>query len=360
MTRAPLSLLAALAVGAAGCTPAGAEPDVAPMPDLTPPVEAGARVEVARLGPAGVQLTLDLPGEVAGHKDVLLSAALGGLVEDVKVETGDVVSKGQVLFTVDRAPYAAQVAQAEAQLQLATAELGRVTKMGDLGVPAELDARTAQVAIAEAGLRLARSQLDRAVVRSPIDGVIAGISVDAGEVVAPGSPVARVVQLDPIKVSLSVSDRDVVALRPGMDARVATPARGLVRMGTVSNIGQAADLSTRSFLVEIELPNPDHLLLPGMIAKVEVDRPVADGAIVIPQDWLVTKVDGYGVFVAEGETARWRTVTLGDVVRGQVVVASGLQLDERVVMTGQHELVDGDKLLIAREGACCADGRATF
>jgi membrane fusion protein (multidrug efflux system) len=349
------SLLAVLLLA---CSTPGEQ--VAPMPELSEPEDPGARVEIARLNPSGLQLDLELPGEVSGFRDVLLASPMGGLVKAVHVDLGDAVSENEVVVAVDHGALSAQLLQAEAQLALAQAELARTTQMGDLAVGAETDARKAQVAIAEAGVQLVKSQLAHAVVRSPIAGVVVGRNIDPGEFAAPGTPLLRVVQLDPVKISISVSDRDVVALQPGLPAQVTTAALGDLRMGTVRSIGQAADLSTRSFLVEVEVPNPDKKLLPGMIAKVKVGRGLGEGALVIPQDWLVTRLDGYGVFVAEGETARWRQVTLGDIVRGQVVVQSGLQSGDRVVMTGQHDLVEGDKLLVSREGTCCADGRAQF
>jgi multidrug efflux pump subunit AcrA (membrane-fusion protein) len=207
-------------------------------------------------------------------------------------------------------------------------------------------------------------------------GLIEDVRVAAGDTVSKGATLvtvdravavarlteakASLVQTDPVKVTLSVADRDVVALEQGLAARVETPASGTLLSGTVSHVAPVADLSTRSFLVEVEVPNPDGLLLPGMIARVEVSRQLADDVVLLPQEWLVTKLDGYGVFVIEEEVARWRPLELGEVVRGQVVVEKGVTIGDKVVVVGQHDLVDGDPVDIAREGTCCVDGRPTF
>lgn len=343
------------------CSQAGAEQQ-AVLAALQEQATAGreARVEVVVLQPTEASLRLELPGEVVGSQDALLASALGGLVEEVRVEAGDAVRKGEALVVVDRATHAAELARAEASLAQAQADLRRIDALGDLGAPAQRESLATNVALAEAVVQGARTRAERAVIRAPFDGVVGAVAVDPGEAVAPGGPAVRLVALDPVHVVLSVSDRDVVALAPDLPARVRTAARADLRAGRVAHVGPVADLSTRSFLVEVEVPNPGHTLLPGMIAVVEVDRTLEAGAVVLPQEWLVTRLDGYGAVVLEGSTARWREVTLGQVVRGQVVVTAGLSIGDRVVVTGQQSLVDGDPVIVSREGRCCEDGRPVF
>ncbi|MCB9680109.1 MAG: efflux RND transporter periplasmic adaptor subunit [Alphaproteobacteria bacterium] len=352
-----VTVLAALAL--AGCQSGPTPEQLAQVAAMVPDVDA-TRVEVATVRPSTASLTLNLPGEIEGWNDSLLAAGNGGIVDEVRVSEGDDVAKGDVLVVIDGDLYRAQLAQAEAQLSQARADLDRAKALGEYAVDAEVSRLTTQVAVAETSVRMARIQVDRAVLRAPFAGTVGTIGVDVGEMAGMGSPAVRLVQLDPIKVTLSVSDRDVVALRTDMAARVSTHAVSGIRQGTISHISPVADLQTRSFVVEVRVPNPDHDLLPGMIAQVEVDRTVGQDAVVLPQDWIVTKLDGYGVFVAEDGVAHWREVTLGDVVRGQIVVTSGVSPGDRVVMVGQHDLVDGDPLIIARDGFCCEDGRAVY
>ena len=132
-------------------------------------------------------------------------------------------------------------------------------------------------------------------------------------------------------------------------------------MGKVAHIEPAADLKTRSFKVEVEVPNPAGNLRPGMIATVDFKSAVTDKQMIIPQDFLVTKLDANGVFVVDGDDiARWRPLELGAVVTDQVVVEAGLKAGERIVIVGHRGLADGDALLIAREGECCSNGRVVF
>lgn len=344
---------------AAACADGQAAAELAKLEAMAPDPDA-TRVEVAELTPSTATLTMELPGEVSGSQDAMLAAAQGGLVEDVRVEAGERVAKGDVLVVIDRDIYAAQVAQAEAQRDQAQAELERTEALGDLATGAERSNVETQVRVAEANLRIARAQLNRTTIRAPFAGTVGLLGVEVGEMANPGAPVARLVDLDPVEIDLSVSDRDVVALREGLEATVEINAVAGQRTGTVKRISPVADLSTRSFLVEVSVPNPERDLLPGMIAKVEVEREVASEAIVVPQDWVLTRTAGYGMFVVDDGVAHWRDVTLGDVIRGQIVVTSGVAAGDRVVMVGQHDLVDGDRVLVAREGRCCVDGRPVY
>ncbi|MEM1415583.1 MAG: efflux RND transporter periplasmic adaptor subunit, partial [Myxococcota bacterium] len=153
---------------------------------------------------------------------------------------------------------------------------------------------------------------------------------------------------------------------PGAEVRVHIGAMGTERAGRVAFIHPAADLQTRAFEVEVEVPNPDGALLPGMIAQVEVSQPLGAERPVIPQHVLVTRLEGNGVFVAEpgdeegAATARWRPVRVEAVVRDQIVVASGLEAGDHVVVVGHRELAEGDELLVTREGRCCTGGRVTY
>jgi membrane fusion protein (multidrug efflux system) len=318
------------------------------------------RVEVAAIRPSDARIELQLPGEVEGTRDALLAAALGGYVERVNIENGSEVRRGQVLVQVDAATHRARLAQTRVELDAAARELTRATRLGDALPRAQLDAAESRHAAALAAERTAALMVSRASIKAPFDGVVSGIAVEVGEVAPPGAPVLRLVNLDSVKVSISVSDRDVVALREGMEAAVTTEARAGVHTGSIVHIDPAANLRTRAFTVEVSVDNPDRSLMPGMIANVRIAEAVASGQVVVPQDWIVTRRDGNGVFLSDHGIAQWRPVQLGSVVGDQVVIAAGVAEGDRVVVAGHRELVDGDPLLIAREGTCCTDGRVTF
>lgn len=371
-TRAPtapagtgLALLLALAVLPAACTAQGqaAEPDAAPVearPAATPPAAQATWVETAVMATTDATLRLSLPGEVEGFREASLASAQGGFIESVRPQVGDEVREGELLAKVDTALYHARQGQTKAELSAAKRELARVQKIQSIVARAELDQAKTRVDTAKATQRVADLQTKRASITAPFAGVISERNAERGEVASPGMPLLTLVQLDPIKVTLAVSDRDVVSLRTGAEVEVRTDAQSQPLQGTILRINPVADPESRAFAVEVEVPNPERRLLPGMIARVSLEQPVATGALVIPQSFLVTRRTDNGVFVVEDGVAHWRTLELGAVVHDQVVVSGGLQPGEEVVVVGQRSLAEGDHVIVSRKGHCCEDGRVTF
>lgn len=338
--------------------PPGAEAE--PRSVTAPPRSRQTRVETATLEPSTAALRVTVPGEVEAARDAQLAAPMGGFIERVSVKVGQAVEKGEALVFVDTATHIARKNQALVDLKAAEVELARARKLGDSIPGQELDAREYDVARAKAALRVARVAASRTIVRAPFSGTVVSVDAERGEVAPAGAPLVRVVTLDPMEVSVSLSDRDVVALKPGMPAKVVLDARSGSIDGKLVRIAKAADLDTRAFEAVVEVPNPNHQLLPGMIATVSLGRSVSEGKIVISQDWLVTGIDKVGVYVNAKGVARWRDVKLGPVVRNQVIVEQGLSGGDEVVVTGHRELSDGDRLLVSRSGKCCTDGRVVW
>ena len=324
------------------------------------PQSPGTRVEVVRLENTDAQLDLRLPGEITGSRDATLASAAGGFVEGVYVKRGEYIQKGTVIARINSSVFAAQLEQAEAQLSLVTSELERVEALGDLATASQLQAARTQMEVARANARLAEVSASRSAIRAPFDGTVTQIDLEVGEVLGPTAPVARLVKLDPVHVTVSVNDRDVGVLHEDMSVKISVDAVAGMFNGRVTSIDRAADLNTRTFLAEIAVENAQGRLLPGMIATAAIQAEVSAGSIVLPQDWLVTSRNGLGVFLDDEGTARWRPVVAGTVVHDQVVVQSGLATGDRVVSIGHRDLADGDPLLISREGVCCTNGRAVF
>jgi membrane fusion protein (multidrug efflux system) len=347
-----------LALLATACNTAGATPP-SPTAERTVPDARATRVEVATIQPSAPTLELSLPGEVEGQRDARLAAPRGGYIESVHVKVGDKVRKGQVLVHVDTSTQSAVLSQTRVELETAEREYHRAQALGDAIPSAEVDAAESRWLAAKAAIGSQSVAVSRSVITAPFAGVVVEVDAEVGEV-AGVQPLVRVVQLQPAKVTVSVSDRDVVALREGMTARITTEALSAPFTGELKRIRKAADLSTRTFTAEIEVPNVDQQLLPGMIATVALTAPIEGKGLVVSQDWLVTRGDDVGVFVERDGVARWHPVTLGPLVRTQVLVTSGLAPGENLVITGHRELADGDPLLVMRKGACCTKGRVVF
>lgn len=353
-------LLPILIAGALSCGGGEDEPVTLRDGGSATVARTGVRVEVVELIPSTAKMEMSLLGSVEASRDAMLSTTRGGYVESVLVKAGDQVSKGALLANVDSELHRVLLEQAAAQFDLSEAEYKRAVGLGDLIAESQLQAVETQMAVARAGLNQAQLHLARAQVRAPFSGQVGSVHVESGEVVGPGRPVIRLVALRKVKVRLNVADRDVVSLRKGMPVKIRLQAVSERFEGKISSIAPVADLDTRSFQVEVTVDNLNRNLLPGMIARVELGRDMAQSAVLIPQDWIVTGIEEQGVYLANGDTAQWRSVVLGDVVRNQVVVSSGLAVGDRIIIAGHRNLADGDEILISREGRCCDAGRALF
>ncbi len=340
------------------CSDSSAEGETREAMDL--PDAPGVRVETAVLKPAEARVELSLPAEVLASSDSTLAAPLGGYVEGVLVEAGQRVRKGQVLARVDVRTRAAQTEIATAQAEQAEAELERILALGDGASDQQVLATRTQARVARANADLAEINLQRGVVVAPFSGRIAEVFVEVGEVAGPGTPVVRVVRTDVVTVEVSVNDRDVSQLQIGQEVEFRTQSLPDVFEGTITNVGAAASTKTRTFRAQVEIPNPDDELLPGMLGRVSLRRILADEAIVIPQDWIVTALDSSGVFVDHAGVAQWRELDIASFAADQAIIEDGLQVGEAVVSVGGRDVTDGDALIVVRSGTCCDNGQVVW
>lgn len=325
------------------------------------PVVGATRVESARIEASSAELRLVRPGEVEAARHANLAAPMGGLIEKMSLEVGDTVIKGQVVAKVDSSLMAAQLQLTRVEVKDAERELDRLESMGKAVARVRVDQARTRLERTKAQARVASIQSDRTFVRAPFTATVAEVLVEKGEVVPPGGVLTRLVVLDPAVISVAVADRDVGSIEIGSRAHVSAGGVAQQIEGRVVRIDPTADLKTRSFQVEVELSNSDRRLKPGMIATVDFRQTASEEQIIIPQYFLVTRLDSNGVFVIDAEkSARWRDLKLGSVVRDQVVVESGLEVGDLVVTLGHRGLVDGDKLIVGREGVCCSNGRVTY
>ncbi|MEM6996569.1 MAG: efflux RND transporter periplasmic adaptor subunit, partial [Myxococcota bacterium] len=244
------TVMLALAMGCAAEAAPG-EPEEGEAP--TPPAAKSTWIEAATVEQSSATLQLMVPGEVEGSKEAILASAQGGFVEAANIEVGDTVAVGDPLFRIDSALYNARLAQVRAELRAAEREHKRAEKLGKIISGAERDSAKDRYDVARAAVKVAQLQAKRATIRAPFDGVIASVELEKGEVAGLGMPAARLLQLNPIKVTVSVPDRDVVGLKVGAEVEVHTDALAEPRTGRLSRINPAADIDTRAFFVEVEV-----------------------------------------------------------------------------------------------------------
>lgn len=305
------------------------------------PVAAGPFTEVIRL-----------TGAVEANRDVTLAAEEMGVVREILADKGAFVREGDAILRIEDRSLAAQVEQARAQAALARESWERRRRLWEEDrVGSELAFLEAKYTAeqAAAALEALEQRLARATIRAPFDGVVEARPVELGSMVAPGTPVARVVALNPVKIVSGVPER--FAPDVGRGARVTVTFDifpGEEYSGQVAFVGSTVNPQNRTFPVELTLPNPGSRFKPEMVANVLVVRREIGEAIAVPQDALVRVENGFVVFVVEGEgsdaVARVRPVTTGGSQQNQVLVTSGLEAGDRLVVMGQQQVANGDRV----------------
>jgi RND family efflux transporter MFP subunit len=311
-------------------------------------------VEVASVATETFVEEIRLTSVAMANQDVMLEAEESGAITELYADRGDVVRRGAPIAKIDDRILQAQVAQARAANDLASQTWDRRKRLWEeeqVGSEiAYLEARFAAEQSA-AALDLLEERLARTVVRAPFSGLLDERHVDVGTMVGPGKTVGRLVDLDPIKVFAGVPERYAPDVIAGATAQLTFSALGSGSyQAPIRYVGSTIDQRSRTFPIEVELPNPDAQIKPQMVANMAVTRQEVAEAIVVPQDALVRVESGYVVFVAVEQggnlVAEARQVTLGPTRRNLVVVKEGLSAGDRLIVVGQKSVANGDRINI--------------
>ncbi len=264
----------------------------------------------------------------------------------LNVEVGDFVSAGEILAEMDKA----SLRQAELKLKNDRQELDRVKALlGEGGISqSDYDALQLAYEVSEASYQ---NLLDNTVLRSPISGVVTARNYDRGDMYAMSSPIYTVQQITPVKLLVGVSETDYTRVHKGDKVSVTADALpGKTFAGSVVRLYPVMDPSSHTFKVEVQIPNNDRLVRPGMYVRATVNMGDND-SIVIP-DSAVVKQQGSGqrlVYVIDADnTVSIKIVTIGLHFGSSYEILSGLEEGDRVVTGGQSALKSGIKVEVAQ------------
>lgn len=295
-----------------------------------------------------------LTGTVEAGDDVRVSAEASGVLERFFAEKGRRVRAGQPLAKIDDEVLTTQVVEARANASLANERYERRRRLWEeQEIGSEITYLQAKYEAEAAAARLANleARLARTTVRAPISGVFDERFVEAGEMVAVGTPVARIVQVERLKVVGGVPERFAPDVEVGGTARISFdvfPERSFE--GTIEYVGATVNESSRTFPIEILMDNPERVVKPQMVANVQVETGRLTDVVVVPQEVLLRTESGYEAFVAveteDGLVAEARGVRLGPSFQDRVVITDGLAPGDALIVVG-HQLVDpGDRLRV--------------
>lgn len=311
-------------------------------------------VQVQEVQPSAFTSYIRLTGEVEAFSDVVISAEEAGVVARFFVEKGEYVDANAPLAKIRDDVLRAQVDEAAASAALASERYERQRQLWEeerIGSEITYLEAKYQAELQAARLETLKARLARTVIRSPIAGIFDERYVDAGEMVSMGTRVARVVEVERLKVTGGVAERFARSVHAGDTARVSLSLLPDQKfLGVINYVGTTVDQRSRTFPVEVVIETPDRVIKPQMVASVEIVETRRDDALVLPQPAILRTESGYQVFVAveEGDQllARPRPVRLGPTYNNQVVVTEGIAAGDRVIVRGQQLVENGNRVRI--------------
>ncbi|EKA3121109.1 TPA: multidrug efflux RND transporter periplasmic adaptor subunit VmeY [Vibrio alginolyticus] len=311
-------------------------------------------------------------GRIEAVEDTNITAQISGYLKARHFEEGQMVEKGQLLYSIEPSSFEAQVASAKAALAQAKAALkkaeldhtrgknllprGSISQSEFDALTAALLGARAELEAANAQLKLAEVNLSYTQIRAPFSGRISDTKVSTGDLVSPSSGVlTTLVSLDPVHTSFSVSERERLAM--GMDQvkgdgsaesnRVEVQlelenGQFFEHLGKLDFLGNRIDTKTGTIAMRALVPNPDQKLLPGQHIKVNLRDKNTKDVIVIPRRAVQTDLEGDFVMVmAEGSVAERRNVELGPQVEQGIIIREGLDQEDTVITQGLQRVRNG-------------------
>ena len=347
-------LAASLCAGACGAAQADSGGETSSQEEFIRVIN----VEVVTLETAPFVEEMRLTAVAVANQDVILAAEESGVIRALYADRGAHVTPGDEIAKIDDGVLSAQVDQARAAAELAAQMWERRRRLWEQDeVGSEIAYLEARYAAEQTGASLAalEERLARTVIRAPFGGVLEDRFVDVGAMVSPGEPVARLVDLDPVKVFAGVPERYATDVAVGASAIMTFDALGEgVYQAPILYVGSTVDPQNRTFPIEVELPNPNGAIKPQMVANMGVTRREVESAVVVPQDALVRVEDGYILYIVvgglDGQVAEARAVELGPTRRNLVVIEKGVTGGEQLVVVGQRSLAHGDRVNVVESG----------
>jgi RND family efflux transporter MFP subunit len=299
-----------------------------------------------------VQYRLRFNGDVVAYQQATIYARVTGNLEKVTVALGSIVQAQQVLARIDSLEPYDQVQQMAATYEKARLSYQRSRSLlsGNLISKQDVDNLDASMKVAKANYELAKTRLGYTRILAPFAGIITKRFLDPGTYLASSNtPLFQLMYIDSVKILINIQEKDVTLVRKGTRAEISVDSYGSkLFTGSVSRLADALDLSTRSMAVEIDIPNEDHSLKPGMFATVRLVVGEHPDAVTVPTIAIQKDDSGSYVFVSDNNAAKRKRIQIGIDVGAKTEVVSGLDGSESIIVVGQQLVKDGGQINIQK------------
>ncbi len=308
--------------------------------------ENAIAVEVDKAVVTDMEAAMVLSGTLTAKEDVSIIPKVSGTIAKVYVSVGDKVSKGQTLVALDKSDLQTQLAQAKSAYNEASTNLQRMQNLYNEGAISLQQLESARGAVERSGLdsaaaavQMVRDQMNNMTITSPINGVVAAVNAQAGEMAGQQMPIVQVVNMNTVEVKTAVTEANINKISANKTVPVTVASAGnTVFNGKVESIAPAADAQTMTYPVVVTIPNAEHVLKPGMFAEIKLSTQKKAGVIAIPKV-AISGIDV--VYVVRDNKATAVNIEKGIENDSFVEVLSGIAEGDVVVTKGQNLLYDG-------------------
>ncbi len=313
-----------------------------------PPV----RVKTITVADNGVKSNFSYSGTVEEESGTVVSFSAAGTIRTLNVSEGDRVTKGQLIGTLDDGSLRNAYDIAKATLEQAQDAYKRMKLLHDANSLPEIKWVDVQSKLkqAESAAEIAKIALDDAKLHAPVSGVVSEKMASVGQTVAPGIPVAKIVDIRSVKVGISVPENEISKFSSGATATITTKAApDETYTGKIVEKAVAANPLSRSYLVKYLVDNSAGRLLPGMICEVGVDGESADArsgeGIILPLQVVLLDADNTNfVWLDSADVAVKRVVRTGEMLPEGVMIEAGLHPGDKVIVAGTEKVSHGSKV----------------
>lgn len=297
--------------------------------------------------------SLSVKGSIDANEQIQIRSQVSGVVTAIYFKEGGQVKKGQVLLQIDRSEISAQLSQAQTQEQLAAENAQRAKLLLEKEAISQEEYQTAEAELKsrQAQTRLIEAQSAKTTVRAPFSGTVGLRAVSEGTYLSPETVVANLVNINPVKVTFSVSEQYMNKVK--INSRLGFTVAGDNKQyaAKVYAIEPGLDATTRTLQMRALADNPDGVLRPGAFANIQLPLNKMDNAILIPTQAVVPVQNGKKVFIVKNGKAQETMIETSIRTDTEVLVTSGLQNGDTVLTTGVLALKNGMpvKVIVNRE-----------
>jgi membrane fusion protein, multidrug efflux system len=334
-----------------GCHQKSEEVSKAPMPTLSVKLVAAKKGDATR--------SILLPANVLPYQQATLYAKVAGYVKTVNVDKGDAVQAGTLLADIEVPELIADRAKYKAELDVADLDYKRTSdaqkKAPDLVVPLTVDTAKSKYDIAKANLERTETLLSFAKITAPFSGIITRRYVDPGAFIpaatsgstAQSAALFTVMDFTKVRVQTAIPEMEVPFIKAALPVKVMVEELPSAKIeGTVTRFSHALDESTKTMLAEIELPNPEGTLRPGMYANARITVERKPDALILPTDAALFERGRTSVFTVADNKAKRITVKTGFNDNGWVEILDGVKPGESVIVIGKQAIADGQPVKV--------------